>query len=491
MEQQEPFHLTLSTPVRQALRVLPVGTMSRLLIRSCVHIIEKRIGSPLLVTVPESLEHLGRNPFEMQDVLATLEALKKAGVIKHVTPHERQYADEPELHLFHVSTETEDARGAGADFFSERNALWKATGEAVERYLFRHLDFFSGEAIIRTPTELKGSKLDLDSLSGFSEKQKKVNPCLAHDTHTPFSWLLIRSLTHKRNVYYPTQLLSSLYARSCVKSNSQPDAQEPMLRWSITTGLATGQTKEEAMLRGTLEIIERDALMITHLTRIEPKQIDLEYLKQQDTELRWMLEQFARHHLTVHLLLIPTDFPVFVVGATITDSTGKGPAISIGSKAGTDLKDIIAGALSEALLIRFEQKRMFGKATNIDVNTMHRKERLAYWMQENRAEKLDYLKQGSVEKVSITPETRPTKDVLKKLVASFREKGYDLACANLGSKETIRCGLHTVRMISPELQPMHLNESIPYVSGLRLQEVPKKLGHKLPQELNTDPHPFA
>ena len=43
-----------------------------------------------------------------------------------------------------------------------------------------------------------------------------------------------------------------------------------MLRWAVTTGLATGQSLEEAIAKGILEVVERDAFMISYLNRLSP-----------------------------------------------------------------------------------------------------------------------------------------------------------------------------------------------------------------------------
>jgi hypothetical protein len=38
---------------------------------------------------------------------------------------------------------------------------------------------------------------------------------------------------------------------------------------------------------------------------------------------------------------------------------------------------------------------------------------------------------------------------------------------------------------------MHLIETLPYLGGKRLKEVPRKLGYKPAKELNPEPHPFC
>ena len=57
-----------------------------------------------------------------------------------------------------------------------------------------------------------------------------------------------------------------------------------------------------------------------------------------------------------------------------------------------------------------------------------------------------------------------------------------------------KLGYYVVKVVIPELQPFWLFEEFPYLGGIRLYELPKKLGFKIrenkEESLNSIPHPF-
>ena len=136
------------------------------------------------------------------------------------------------------------------------------------------------------------------------------------------------------------------------------------------------------------------------------------------------------------------------------------------------------------------------------VGKINREGRLIYWSKPENLSKLDFLFGGKKEmvdwnwhrdflKLDKTEKTNLTSEekmaILKK---EFLQKKYDLLWLEITSPEIKKIGLHVVSVVSPDLQPMHLEEEIPYLFGKRLTEVPRKLGYSVAEELNRDPHPF-
>jgi len=271
-----------------------------------------------------------------------------------------------------------------------------------------------------------------------------------------------------------------------------------MLRWSITTGLATGKYLEEAIIKGILEVIERDAFMISYLNKLSPPIIDLEYLSAQDEETARIIKNFKRYNLEIYALQLPTDFSdIYIVAAFIIDCTGLGPALSIGASADFNVKTAFLDALSESLSVRFSLKFKDRFKNKIDLNKIGQEERIIYWAKQENLPKIDFFFKGERIKINlkqdfykITDDKKYYKEKLKFLVNELRAKNYEACYVELTTPEIKKLNLRSVFVVIPELQPLHLDESIPYFGGKRLKEVPLKLGYQPAEVLNQEPHPF-
>ena len=89
---------------------------------------------------------------------------------------------------------------------------------------------------------------------------------------------------------------------------------------------------------------------------------------------------------------------------------------------------------------------------------------------------------------SIAESTESKLELVKK---SFIEKGYEVCFVETSTKELNELGFCSIAAFSPEMQPLYLDESIPYHGGKRLSEVPSKLGYTSASRFNTVPHPFS
>jgi len=67
----------------------------------------------------------------------------------------------------------------------------------------------------------------------------------------------------------------------------------------------------------------------------------------------------------------------------------------------------------------------------------------------------------------------------------------DVIIVNLTTSDVKDIGFNIIKVIVPELIPLHSNHDFPFKGSKRLVEVPKKWGKKLEEkELNLFPHPF-
>jgi ribosomal protein S12 methylthiotransferase accessory factor len=490
--------LRLTIPAETLLEKQPLRSYLKRFLKLNIGWLSRIFGSQIFLEIPESLQELDYRSYLAMDTACSL---KKLGILKSIKQNPK-IPDEP--FVYNYFAQSVEVSAAGTDFISEDKALWKALAETAERYLWINSpDFFKYNVIKAPYRELKGRALDIFSLAGFSELQKKDSKIIEFSENTTFSWMPARSLISSRKIFCPLQLVSGLYFRKNTRTPRNDKQNEPMLRWGITTGLATGRSLEEAVAKGILEIIERDAFMITHLNKLSPPSLDLDNLSGQDEDIAKVLQIFKKYKLDVHLINLPNDFSVNVVLALIIDRTGLGPALSVGASADFDLKTAILDALSESQTIRYSQRNTPADYTDLkDMEKMERVKRLIYWSDLDNLPKIEFLLQGKTEMIDLNKgknfyqlsEEKSRKRYwvrkLNFLVSKLRKQNYEACYVELTTKEIKRFDLRCVFVVIPQLQPMSLETSIPYLGGNRLEELPKKLGYKPTEELNKDPHPF-
>ena len=283
---------------------------------------------------------------DLIDLFEIAEALRSGGVIKDVH-RTRNYPDEPPFFQWAVTCNTDDAHTAGGiSLQSDRDALVRALAEATERFIWMTAhDHLSASRRTISEMQRTGNMLSPERFVGFSAAQRGENPYLAFTADTAFLWARGRSHITKNDIWIPAQTVSGAHVAS-------EKEREPMILFPITTGLATGPSEEFALLNGALEIIERDAFMITWLNQISPPQVDLDELAKTDQEIASLQTMCTRYRLSFSAVLLPTDAPAPVVCVVVTDETSAGPGVTVGLKAHRALAAAVKGAGLEALRIR-------------------------------------------------------------------------------------------------------------------------------------------
>jgi len=175
--------------------------------------------------------------------------------------------------------------------------------EAIERYsgIFqgdeirltrRFTDFPSGEAILPNDVQL------------FSDAQYRApadEPDDSHPVPEPFDpsakveWSPVWSLRDQRFKYLPSSLLYFFYGG-------------PAALPSDTNGCAAGNTLEEAIVQGFLELVERDAYAIWWYNRLQRAEVDLSQFN--DSYVRDLHSQLADAGRRLWVLDITSDLGV-------------------------------------------------------------------------------------------------------------------------------------------------------------------------------------
>jgi oxazoline/thiazoline synthase len=279
---------------------------------------------------------------------------------KHVSPLtgvvsrlERMDADVPlntnffALHNFSGPAMTVDQLRAGLSGGSFGKGSTAEQGEAsalmeaIERYsgifqgdevrrLGRFTDFPSGEAIL--PNDVQHfSDAQLQQPPAWAASHEHAVPA-AFDPSAEIEWSPVWSLRDRRFRYLPTSLLYFFYSG-------------PGHLPSDTNGCAAGNTREEAIVQGFLELVERDAYAIWWYNRVRRPTVDLSRFS--DYYVSDLQTQLAEAGRRLWVLDVTNDLgiPTFVAMAHWTDAGRE--SMEFGSGAHFDSRIALLRALTE------------------------------------------------------------------------------------------------------------------------------------------------
>lgn len=399
------------------------------------------------------------------------------------------YNDEPKLYSYQVyfkdrysNGKNEDSSASGISF-NKRRALMKVLGETIERYSLGGNN--NKKFIYNNFRELKAlNKLAVhpEDLIAFSDKKHYAYNLDKRNLH----WIEGKSLISSKKILVPAQLIyvPYLYQHS-----------EPLIRFPISTGAAAGATSSDALYRGICEIIERDAFMIAYLNKTPSPRIDL--FSTNDKSIRNIVNTLRRYQLDPVVLDLTNNLKIPVFAAITVDRTGLGPAVSVGLKAGFDIKETIVGAIEESLMMRSWMRDKFiyndpEYKREKEITTIE--DRAHFWFPVSAIKYLDFwIKNKTLKKINIQGGGR-SNNKLEKIVELLKEKETDIIYVDITDKKIKKYGFVVVKVIIPQLHPLYLDERYPYLGGKRLYDTPMKMGilnrPNTEAKFNKIPHPF-
>lgn len=399
---------------------------------------------------------------------------------------EYQYYDEPKLQSFsaritskqikHDGLRFED-QASGFSFFSKKEAVFKCLMESIERYCNFVFNKSSVECI-DSPRRLFKKGINFDLLQKSREN---------FDDNIRFCWTRCESLSGGNFLLVPCQSIWLAYPYL---------PNEPVIYPPISTGVAAGGCLSAALLRGLLEVIERDAFIIYYLQKLPAPKIKLELIK--NNQVMKLLETVKRYKLEVHCFDISTDIGIPVVVSIVLDRTGVGKAVSVGLKSDLSTIKAIVGSITEAFhtrkWIRTEHERNQAPVSQNDLlKNSSLTTRGLLWYSIDSIKHLDFWLNSSQTKI-VKEEgvSMSSGEELKRVIHVLIKSGYTPYWKNLMISQFDNLNIYVVKTMVPGFQPLYLNENYRLAVSDRLYEVPEKLGFKTKREsqLNTFPHPF-
>lgn len=277
--------------------------------------------------------------------------------------------------------------------------------------------------------------------------------------------------------------------------------------YETSNGCAIGGSLEEAILYGILEVVERDSFLMTWYARLSVPRLD--YRSSGDKELMLMVER-VRAVTGYEVQLYNTTMDNGIPSIWAVAKGGADQSLNLICAAGAHLDPIRAAksAIHELAVTitriegRWQERQVEAEAMFHDSSLVQNMEdhALLYSLPQSE-ERLGFLLDGQrplrtfQEEFSSVIMNDDLTDDLNQVLQAFRNLKLDIIVTDQSSSETLRNGLHCVKVLIPGMLPMTFGHQFTRLIGLdRVLEVPMKLGyadHLLSrEELNPYPHPF-
>jgi ribosomal protein S12 methylthiotransferase accessory factor len=375
--------------------------------------------------------------------------------------------------------------GAGAH--PELEIAWlKAVVEAAERYAT--MVFAEDELLVASPSQLGDAALDLDRLPRCSDRELADDRCPLRriDPTRPLRWCPAISLVSGRSLLVPAVMVH-LYLR--------PTEHERF--WiPISTGVAAHTSLPAALLGGLCEVIERDAISLTWLTRRPLPRIDL--AGKLPEAARAFLNRLSPCSSAYYFFDATTDLGVPTVLALQVDAPATRSNISVSCATSLGAADALSGAIRESAQTRVALRRDVSLPADVAdfSDLLHG---AAYYAGGNGRGDFDFLL-DSGRATTLADLPRGLEDggddptlTLQRLVARLGARGLDVLAVDLTPNELRERGLWVVRVLVPELMPLSFIHRARYLGTPRLWTHWRSEGFGPVEEalINPCPMPFA
>ena len=218
-------------------------------------------------------------------------------------------------------------------------------GEAIERYS----GIFQGDEIRRKGSyeKMADKAIHPNACMNFSEEQyqNRHQWNAAHsswfqkvpepfDGEREIEWTPVWSLTAEEFKYLPTAY--------CYYGYPQPPKPDC---WADSNGCAAGNTLEEAILQGFMELVERDCVALWWYNRLQRPRVDLDSFD--DPYFQGIKQDYAALNRELWVLDIANDFNIPAFAAISSKSDRPQQDIILGFGAHLDAKIAVSRALTE------------------------------------------------------------------------------------------------------------------------------------------------
>ena len=368
--------------------------------------------------------------------------------------------------------------GSGRSAWDARAA---AIGEAVERYAASIVD--PDRLVVASARELGRRAVDPSRFALFSERQYRTArfPYVRFDRDTRLAWIEAATLPDGEPALVPAQLV-----------HLAGHENDPPICRTTSSGLACQTTAAAATLAALLELLERDAFMLTWKARLSWPLLDWTGNEGLESFARTFLRPTGLRCRVVDLSAIwRVPIAAAVARSTVVDSAPLG----VGAAAGTTVERAVTKALDEAVRVRTWAQALRRSGTRPtpadDVDELD--DHVRFYAEPANAARVDFLDRSPLHRVveHVPPLGEPH---VEEICSRLARRGIRAYAVDVTSPDVREAGLAVVRVLAPELCALDVEHRARLHGARRLYEEPLRLGrstHVLTEDdLNPDPHPF-
>ncbi len=347
---------------------------------------------------------------------------------------------------------------------SKKIALISCLAEAIERYC---MTYTPKDELLFEYWKNIDSRYRFDSYYTYSDKQyKKLKGKYYNPLKKKIYWTKIYSANNsKKYKYWPASIIYLPF------NYSNPIAE------TSSTGMAAGFTLQECIENGLCELLERDALMINFLQRLNPPEIDINSINDRNEDLI----KLVRKKYNVKIYKLYTDINISIYFSLIWTGKGKKTHFGIGASACFESESAIEKSLKECLFTYFYSGNAMDlrKTKPEEITTLY--EHYLYYQKDKFSSLLFDSEMIQYENV-----TTSYKQVIKEL----KKNGIEVYYKELTTSDVIDTNFKVVKVIAPGLVDLNKSHLLPRLGADRLWDVPKKLKLQYNTEISKMPHPF-
>jgi ribosomal protein S12 methylthiotransferase accessory factor len=345
-----------------------------------------------------------------------------------------------------VGTSKEAARpdrgfsGSGTALTPEA-AMVPALAEFLERYSATRYD--PAQFVVASARELGDEALDLDTIPRCSERELADPKCplVAPDKTAPIRWVRGIRLRDGRMTYIPAVMVYHGLAAETVAER---------ITLSISTGCAAYPTYEGALVRGLLEVIERDAIALVWLVRLPLPRLDVDVMPDALAAC-WKLGLQRVRDLQYLFFDATTDLGVPTVYALQIAPNDSRVTTLVSCAAACEPAEAVAKVVRDMAHIRvaFQRERVIPPDWWDFTHVMDGAPLMAWAAQ---LEAFDFLlRPNGMRRVSAMPSVDGSDDRarLRALVGTLHGVGAEAFAVDVTADEAIRRGLRVVKTIVP------------------------------------------
>jgi ribosomal protein S12 methylthiotransferase accessory factor len=358
------------------------------------------------------------------------------------------------------------------------DAMVGAVGEAIERYSasrYRKTDLHRSAL-----NDLEGDFLDPRWLCLYDDAQyeRPHFPFARFDPARPIEWTAGRWLDTGTPVWAPALMTYFEFHANRAERFCQV----------TSNGLAAGAAPEDAALRAVLELIERDAFMITWLAHRPGRRLYLD--ETLDPGAHEVVRQLAERGVEVELFLLDAGLSIPSIICLGIGDGERWPGVTVALAAHLNPRIAARKAiLEQGHTGPYLAKLMLGRERPIpaapeEVHTLL--DHALYYAPADRVRIFDFLREHGDNPISLAGLPVPPDASLATCIECLRAGGARVAIADVTSPDVSGSPFRVARALGIGMQP------IDFGFGLQRLPTPRLLSMlNRRSALNRHPHPFA